>query len=144
MIYNLFLDDIRIPDDVLAYTNNLIYIQIPWKIVRNYEDFIKAIKEDGIPYVISFDHDLADIHYNHQQNINYDNFSEKTGYHCAKWLIDYCIDNNKELPSEIIIHSMNPYGSLNIKSLFETYFRVHEIEHAPIKLNPYLRLSSTR
>ena len=64
---------------------------------------------------------------------------EKTGYHCAKWLINYCMDNNLELPNEIIIHSMNPYGSENIKSLFNTYFKVYNIEHSSIKLNPYFK-----
>ncbi len=61
-------------------------------------------------------------------------FIEKTGYHCAKWLIDYCIDNKKELPHEIIVHSMNPYGSRNIKSLFDTYIKIYELEHSPIKI----------
>jgi len=63
-----------------------------------------------------------------------DTFTEKTGYHCAKWLIDYCMDNNEELPKEIIIHSMNPYGSRNIKSLFDTYIKVYNLEHSAIKI----------
>jgi hypothetical protein len=50
-------------------------------------------------------------------------YEEKTGYHCAKWLIDYCIDNKLELPKTILIHSMNPVGSRNIKSLFDSYFK---------------------
>jgi len=66
-----------------------------------------------------------------------DTFKEKTGYHCAKWLIDYCMDNEKELPKKIIVHSMNPYGSKNIKSLFDTYFKVHEIDYEPIQLIRY-------
>ncbi|MDA3779923.1 MAG: hypothetical protein PF487_06850 [Bacteroidales bacterium] len=49
------------------------------------------------------------------------------------WLIDYCVDNELELPHEIIIHSMNPYGSENIKSLFNTYFKVYNIEDSQIK-----------
>ena len=74
----LFLDDIRKPLDAEAYTHNLIYRQIPWYIVRNYEQFTQTIKENGIPQVISFDHDLADEHYHHQNNIPYDSINEKT------------------------------------------------------------------
>ena len=50
-------------------------------------------------------------------------FKEKTGYDCAKWLINYCMDNQLELPETILIHSMNPVGSLNIKSLFDSYYK---------------------
>jgi hypothetical protein len=49
------------------------------------------------------------------------------------------MDNKLELPHEIIIHSMNSYGSMNIKSLFETYFKIYEIEYSPIKLNPHFK-----
>jgi hypothetical protein len=65
-----------------------------------------------------------------------DPFIEKTGYHCAKWLIYYCIDNHKELPQVILIHSMNPAGSINIKSLFDTYLKMFRIEHSAINLPP--------
>jgi hypothetical protein len=118
--YNLFLDDFREPEDVFGYTNNQLYL-IGWVIVRNYDEFVKTIIEKGIPDMISFDHDLADEHYESHQE--YDQYTEKTGYHCAKWLIYYCIDNNKKLPTEILIHSMNTVGSLNIKSLFESYWK---------------------
>lgn len=64
---------------------------------------------------------------------------EKTGYHCAKWLIDYCLDNNEELPKRVIVHSMNPYGSRNIKSLFDTYYKVFNKEPQDIPLNPSFR-----
>jgi hypothetical protein len=122
MAYNLFLDDYRKPEDAFDYTNNQLYL-IGWVVVRNYEEFVKTILERGVPEAISFDHDLADAHYESQQH--YDEYKEKTGYHCAKWFIDYCIDNEKELPAEILIHSMNPAGSLNIKSLFDTYFKIY-------------------
>jgi hypothetical protein len=122
MSYNLFLDDYRKPEDAFDYTNNQLYL-IGWVVVRNYDEFVKTILERGVPSIISFDHDLADAHYESQQH--YDEYKEKTGYHCAKWFIDYCIDNEKELPAEILIHSMNPAGSLNIKSLFDTYFKIY-------------------
>ena len=42
----LFLDDIRKPPDV------------DWFIVRNYNQFIDWIDKNGLPDIISFDHDL--------------------------------------------------------------------------------------
>ena len=119
--YNLFLDDFRMPKDAYNYLLQPIYISVNWEIVRSYDEFVKYITEHGIPEIISLDHDLADEHYESRQE--YDQYTEKTGYHCALWLINYCIDNNKKLPTEILIHSMNPVGSLNIKSLFESYWK---------------------
>lgn len=113
----LFLDDIRYPIDVYRYTKQDIYLRNDWHIVRNYEEFINRIFEYGLPELISFDHDLADEH-------NWDNdtkrFVEKTGYDCAKWLIDYCMDNDLAL-TEFYCHSMNTVGKENIESLFKNF-----------------------
>jgi len=133
MSYNLFLDDIRRPEDT-GYMKLPIYEMVEWIIVRNYYAFQTIIENKGIPDIISFDHDLAIEHYK-EQNFDYtDPEYEKTGYHCAKWLIDYCMDSEKELPKKIIVHSMNPYGSKNIKSLFDTYFKVYDIQYEPIQM----------
>lgn len=127
MTYNLFLDDFRMPKDAFEYMRLPIYISVDWIVVRNYYAFITLIQNKGVPEIISFDHDLADIHYK-KIVFDYTNENlEKTGYHCAEWLIYYCIDNNKELPTEVLIHSMNPAGSLNIKSLFDTYIKVRKL-----------------
>jgi len=140
MSYKLFLDDVRRPETTHTYMELPVFLEPDWFIVRNYYAFITIIQKKGVPNVIAFDHDLADEHYK-QQDFDYSREDyEKTGYHCAKWLIDYCIDNNEELPHEIIVHSMNPYGSANIKSLFDTYIKVYSLEHEPIKMNPYLRM----
>ena len=117
--YNLFLDDERIPSHVT-------WIKLPdveWKIVRNYTDFISTVEELGIPRIITFDHDLADVHYDSLFNdpvdhvIKYDSFSEKTGYHCAKWLVEYCDKIKEKLPEEIYIHTRNPIGAEKINSI---------------------------
>ena len=125
MSYNLYLDDFRIPSDSFEYIRNLIYINKEWKVVRSYDEFVKCIQENDIPDVISFDHDLADEHYGLDvENIEaYQYITERTGYDCAKWLINHCIDNKKELPKMILIHSMNHAGGQNIKSLFESYLK---------------------
>lgn len=117
----IYLDDFREPKDSAYYLDNPIYVNLEWIIVRSYDEFVNDTLTNGLGDGYSFDHDLADTHYAHQNNIDYDVFSEKTGFDCAKWLINYCIDNQKELPTTILIHSMNPAGSLNIKSLFDSY-----------------------
>ena len=124
--YNLFLDDFRMPKDVFFYTTLALYNKTEWVIVRNYDEFVKCVKENGIPEIVSFDHDLADIHYEQQANIEYrDDAEEKTGYHCAKWMINYCLDNNLDIPKMVLIHSMNTVGSRNIQSLFDTYNKLY-------------------
>ena len=134
MSYNLYLDDFRDPIDSSYYLNNSLYGNLKWDVVRNYDEFVKIITTQGIPDVVSFDHDLADEHYDSQKPS--DEYREKTGFHCAKWLIQYCIDNNKDLPQTILIHSMNPAGSLNIQSIFNTYLKLFKTEHSPINLPP--------
>lgn len=112
--YNLYLDDIREPVDSYLDTKIDLYINIKWKIVRSYVDFVNCITNYGIPNIISLDHDLSFEHYNN--NINYDSYKYKTGYHCTKWLVEY-INNNIDsikLPELILIHSMNINGSENM------------------------------
>ena len=92
-MYKLFLDDIREPK-----TNG-------WVIARSYDEFVRIIKKRGIPYEISFDHDLG---YS----------DEKTGYDCAKWLIGRKIDTRK---ITINVHSANPVGALNIRLLIQNW-----------------------
>lgn len=124
MSYNLFLDDMRVPEDCFEYTHQPVYLMEDWVVVTNYEEFVMAITERGLPDMISFDHDLGDEHYG-KTEILYDQYTEKTGYHCAKWLLEYIMDHELELPQHILIHSMNPVGSKNIESLFKTYFKVY-------------------
>jgi len=124
--YNLFLDDFRYPEDAFNYTGNTLYLKEKWTIVRDYKQFVKFIERYGLPNMVSFDHDLADIHYNQQSadDTNYEaEDQEMTGYHCAKWMIEYCMDNNEELPQTILVHSMNVIGKENIEQLIKNYRR---------------------
>lgn len=133
MQYKLFLDDIR---DVSCVNWKVLHIGNPpcdfpyWQwggaiVVRNYNEFVQYIEQNGVPYEISFDHDLADIHYaNFLISGKWDvdeeqmgNEWEKTGYECAKWLIQHCIDNKVKLPNEIYVHSFNPIGKERIYDL---------------------------
>lgn len=124
MKYYLFLDDVRTPNDVVW--KNLP--QLDWKIVRNYNDFVKIINENGIPSFISYDHDLAYGHYEKYHGvdeegrliINYDEFEEKTGYDCCKFLVSECMKLKLEHP-DFIVHSLNPIGAKNISLYIENY-----------------------
>ena len=136
MSYNLYLDDFRHPKDSFSYTGLPIYNKLDWIIVRNYFAFVTLIEKKGVPNIISFDHDLVDAHYKKQIFDYNDDKAEKTGYHCAMWLIQYCIDNNLPIPNDIYIHSMNPYGSLNIKSLFDTYYKAFKITPTDVYILP--------
>jgi hypothetical protein len=126
----LFLDDIRVPKDAIGLVPsnlNQIYWDNDWNIVRNYFEFCNFIQKFGLPDFISFDHDLADDHYNDlfsDENwtkddndivLKYDEYKEKTGYECAKWLVDWCLENQMSLP-KCIIHSANPVGKKNIET----------------------------
>ena len=110
----LFLDDIRDPKDVMYYIQNNIYWQ-DWFIVRDYDEFVLWIESNGLPDLISFDHDLADEHYTHPTDIVNYPYKEKTGFECAKWLVEYCEDNELKLP-ECMVHSANPIGADNINT----------------------------
>ena len=101
-----------------------------WKVVRNYEEFVDLVSKTGLENIetISLDHDLGPIAMSEYFNnvspnykLDYNNLiEEKTGYDCAKWLVDYCMDNNLPLP-DYIVHSMNPAGGQNIKSLLDQF-----------------------
>lgn len=125
MSYNLLLDDIRTLNVVRSYTN-LPSDLYPWILVRNYDEFKTCIENEGIPNFVSYDHDLSDYHYkaaselHNDGMINYDLYTEKTGYHCAKWLVDKCINENIKHPP-YTVHSMNPIGKANIISYIESY-----------------------
>ena len=114
----LFLDDVRVPYYVFKMTINPIYENNEdWVIVKHYYEFVSYIKENGIPDFLSFDHDLSFDHYlseNQEGDIDYNSLKEKTGYDCAKWLVQYCLENNLTIP-DYYVHSANPVGKKNIE-----------------------------
>lgn len=137
MSYNLFLDDHRSLSDAASYMHPdiaVLYRTLPWVIVTNYKQFTKYIRINGLPDMISFDHDLGDVyHYKKNKKLiispeeakfDYDKYTdkEKTGFHCAKWLVNYCTDNNKELP-KYIVHSSNGVGAANIDGYLKSYLK---------------------
>ena len=100
-----------------------------WKIVRSYNQFRKWITENGVPDVVAFDHDLADvpslrINLPIEEWFDLEENREYTGTDCARWLVNYCIDNNFSLP-EYLVHSSNGEGAKNIISIFKTFEKYH-------------------
>jgi hypothetical protein len=129
---NIYLDDDRHNYDSYTYTKDTRYLQLKWFIVRNYNDFVKAVENIGLDNigVISLDHDLADEHYKRQdqqpwsteRSIDYFAYKEKTGYECAKWLCDYSLEVDEKLP-EILVHSMNSVGAENIRQYIKNFIK---------------------
>jgi len=127
----LWLDDVRNPfenDREWLIFAPILGDEVIW--VKNYDEFVGWITENGLPDGIAFDHDLADEHYapkehwddKYNQWVETQNFTEKTGMDCAKWLVDYCIDNNKPLPL-FSSQSANPCGRDNILGLLTNFLK---------------------
>lgn len=123
--YNIFLDDFRHPYDAFRILNDTDFLQLKWVVVRSHDEFIKLIKDKHSfgdwPYVIAFDHDLHDEHYDMNfSDMNYLKTSVPTGYHSAKWLIDFCVENNLELPN-FKVHSQSSSGRRNITQILDEF-----------------------
>ena len=108
----LWLDDYRNPykldgDWIRAFSPIGINCKAVW--VKSYKQFTNWIINSKIPDAICFDHDLGDAGEN-----------EYTGYDCAKWLIEYCQNNNLSLPLWNC-QSANPVGKDNINGILNNY-----------------------
>jgi hypothetical protein len=115
----IYLDDIRTP------------LNTDWTICRNYDEFVKKVEEVGLDNIeiISLDHDLGETaireYFKNVTNnyiLDYNNIHEKTGYDCAKWLVEKSIETEINLPI-IITHSANPIGSANIMGYINNYLK---------------------
>lgn len=127
----LWLDDYRDPFDIiedwLVFSPIGRNVEVIW--VKSYKEFTDYITKHGLPDGICFDHDLADEHYDVYHNTDltleeyyYTNDREMTGYDCAKWLVEYCMDNDKDVPP-YRIQSANPAGRENIDKLLKSFIR---------------------
>jgi hypothetical protein len=119
----LFLDDIRVPRNCVSYMHkrigalNPLYLE-EWNVVRNYEEFVSAINDHHNEIThISFDHDLAEAHYDPKTWTESFVYKEKTGLECAKYMKWFYDEHRKPYPI-MFVHSMNPVGTQNIINLF--------------------------
>lgn len=93
----LYLDDKRDPSTDRG-----------WVVVRTMDAFQAVVLEQGIPEVVSFDHDLDE--------------DQPTGYDTAKWFVDYCIEQDVDPHAlEWNSHSANPPGCANIEGLYRSW-----------------------
>jgi hypothetical protein len=119
----LWLDDIRNPHELKDGIKHWLLfspIELPYDIVwvKSYNEFILFIKNKGLPTAICFDHDLGK-----EVEIKVRQLEEgKTGMDCAKFLVDYCIDNELDLPL-YGIQSSNPPGKANIDGILKSYIK---------------------
>jgi hypothetical protein len=104
---------------------NVTWVKLPlveWVIVRSYNQFVQVIKQKGLPSLISFDHDLS-----YEDEKKTKDFKEKNGYDCAKFLFEYCMSKNLELP-KYYIHSLNVVGRENIFNLLNSFNKFQNID----------------
>lgn len=124
----LWLDDYRDPFEFLPDGETMWIIFSPieppfetyW--VKSYNEFTEWINLNGLPNAICFDHDLGDYQALHSAGYIDEELPkyEKTGYDCAKWLVEYCLNNNLNLPL-YNIQSANPVGKTNIDELLKSF-----------------------
>ena len=113
----LWLDDMRDPvkylkkkvtkDSGALYNNINFYNELMRKYdpeftwVRTFEEFTDYIMQNGLPDLVSLDHDLGK--------------GLKKGAECAHWLKQYCVENGLKLP-KFYAHSANPNGRAEINA----------------------------
>lgn len=114
----VWIDDIRDPKEPTWQnwikknfgTNDF---DITW--IKSYKEFVDFVDKNGLPSNISLDHDLGDVE---------DPDNEKTGYDCAKYIVDYCMDNDRDIPN-YRIQSDNGPGRENIDKYLQNYHKFY-------------------
>ena len=128
----LWLDDIRNPHD----GNWLIFSPIdqPFTVkwVKSHGAFCAYINRHGLPDAICFDHDLGgDVAIEKREKgmskhqARKERIGTPTGMDCAKFLVDYCIDKDVDVPM-YGIQSANPVGKENIDGLLKGYIKFRQ------------------
>ena len=125
----IYLDDIRTP------------VENEWIVVRNYDEFVSKVEEIGFDDIelISLDHDLGESAMNewhnnvyHNYELNYDNITEKTGYDCAKWLVDRWMEGKDVF--DVYTHSANAIGSANIMGYINNYRHINRLPQTCVRV----------
>jgi len=127
---NIYLDDVRTPVN-----------DSEWIVVRNYDEFVAKVDEIGLEniHTISLDHDLdksamVEWLYGAVRNytIDYSKIKEKTGFDCAKWLIEKWKSGAPVV--NVTTHSSNAIGSANIMGYINNYKHVAGLEQDCIRV----------
>ena len=124
----IYLDDVRTPTQAVGDDNQ------SWVVVRSYDEFVEKVNEIGLDNIqsISLDHDLGDTAVSewknnvyHNYKLDYDNITEKTGYDCAKWLVEQWMDDKPVVT--VMTHSANAIGSANIMGYINNYRHISRL-----------------
>lgn len=137
--YRLFLDDCRMPADCCNFMRNkTLYENNDWIIVRSAREFkdlvSKKFTKREFPSFISFDHDLADAHYGIVAPLFTPPNMEQTGMDAARWLVEFCMDNNLKLP-DFEVHSQNTVGKENIINLLRNFTKIQNRQEGKTWVN---------
>lgn len=125
----IYLDDKRTP------------VEKDWIVVRSYDEFVQKVEEIGLDRIelMSLDHDLGktaiEEYFNNVSKnyvLDYNNIEEKTGYDCAKWLVNKSMDSGIDLPL-IYVHSANPIGSANIMGYINNYLMNRKLQQTCVR-----------
>ena len=122
----LWLDDVRNPfkNNWLALAPRRDYDNVVW--VKSYDEAVKWVSDNGLPYAMCLDHDLG---IPRQLELRAQGYTkrksrklakEKNGYDFAKWIVNYCLDNNEDLPY-FSSQSANSVGRENIIKLLTNF-----------------------
>lgn len=135
--YYIYLDDVRTPVSKEP-------VEVDWIVVRSYDEFVSKVQELGLENIqmVSLDHDLGDTamseyftNVSPNYKLDYNNIQEKTGYDCAKWLVNHFYDKNPDWDllgriqkrtvgfkfPMVYTHSANPIGSANIMGYINNF-----------------------
>lgn len=96
---NAFLRNKKFYDDLMKQYN----VNFIW--VKNLYQFIEYIEKNGVPEFVSFDHDLNNR--DGGEGLSDEQKLNNNGVNAAKWLVNYCKQNNQQLP-KFYVHSANP------------------------------------
>lgn len=123
MKYFLFLDDARILGKDISFKHLESNPFLPVITAKNYEDFTNTIIGEGVPELVSFDIDLHVSHYQELTKGNplyflKSNIWPRCGFHCAKFLIEYCKNKKVEFP-RYYIHSANHVAADYLRKYIE-------------------------
>ena len=101
----LWLDDCRNPFDTqvdwLAFSPIGRNVDVVW--VQYVDEFFDYIDKNGLP-------------------------DARTGYDCAKYVVDYCMKHDLDIPA-YNIQSSNPVGKENIQRLMDNYHKYYIKTH---------------
>lgn len=106
----IFLDDFRKPEQCFDTSQCIVFCAATFDefvdvLNRTYNEFNRVDE-------VWFDHDLGE--------------NAGSGYDCAKYLVEFCIEKNMPLP-EYHIQSNNPVGKLDIDSYLRSFLKSQDL-----------------